>query len=342
MSRSRNLPHHGRTFHCTTAYVTPSKLIKTSFLIGLFCALLTLGQSIETASPQKAGRPAETLRIDVDLVLITVAVTDPKNQYVAGLKQQDFRVWEDNVEQELRSFSTEDIPVSVGIIFDSSDSMRSKWFQAISAADAFLRLGNSQDEYFIVDFKHPPRLVQDFTTSTSALERSLGTIFPEGTTALFDAVYFGLHAIERAANSRKALLVITDGEDNSSRYTFSELKQFAKERDVQIFSIGIEDEPADFIYVGQPNPRTPLRELAKLTGGYAFFPSSLKDLGQACVKIGTDLRNQYVLGYRSTNGAKNGKWRKIKVQVNRPDGMPRLNVRARTGYYAPALERAMK
>jgi len=178
--------------------VTFSKLSKTFFLLGLFCALLTLGQSIERAAPQKAVRPLETLRVDVDLVLITVAVTDPQNKYVPGLKQQDFRVWEDNVEQEVRSFSTEDVPVSVGIIFDSSDSMRSKWFQAISAAAAFLRLGNSQDEYFIVEFKHPPRIAQDFTTSTSALERSLGMIAPEGTTALFDAVYLGLHTIDRA------------------------------------------------------------------------------------------------------------------------------------------------
>jgi Ca-activated chloride channel family protein len=304
--------------------------------------MLALGQeSKQDTKPASAQAPASPpLRVDVDLVLLNATVTDSANRYITGLQKEHFQVWEDKIEQEILYFSTEDVPLSVGIIFDISGSMEDKLMPARNAASTFMRLGDREDEYFLVQFSNSPRLVQDFTTDITRLQQHLLFMQARGLTSLYDAMYIGLERVTRGHNSRKALLLITDGEDNHSRYSFADLKEFAKERDVEIYAIGIVNQATTQVsgYTG----RAVLEGLAKLTGGRAFFPTSIHELESICALIGANLKNQYVLGYRSPNLSHDGKWRKIQVKINRTKDMPRMSVRAKTGYYASAIAKAMK
>jgi Ca-activated chloride channel family protein len=309
----------------------------------LSSAMLIFAQKAEVSSTSDKSSKSETLRVDVDLVLVNAVVTDSDNRFVTGLKPENFEIWEDKVPQEIQYFSNEDVPLSAGIIFDVSGSMQATLPVARSAAVTFLRMGNPEDEYFLVEFSDSAQLAQDFTADITKLQQRIAFNNARGRTALYDALYLGLDTVSHGSNSRKALVLITDGQDNHSRYSFANVREFAKERDVQVYAIGLTD-PSQ---VGmQPIPMfsatAPLNDLANVTGGRAFFPTSVYQLEDICTKIGLDLRNQYVLGYKSTNTAKDGKWRKLKVKVNRPQGMPRMGVRAKSGYYASALERVSK
>jgi Ca-activated chloride channel family protein len=316
---------------------------KTAPLAGLLCALLSFGltwsQSATLAFSQTKNSPA--LSVDVDLVLLNATVTDSRNRHVTGLTKESFQVWEDKIEQEIQYFSSENVPLSVGIIFDTSGSMQNKLTDARTAANTFLKMGEKEDEYFLVEFSDSPHLVTDLTTDITKLQNRLLLTRAKGMTSLYDAMYLGLERVGHGSNARKALLLITDGEDNHSHYSFSDVKEFAKEHDVQIFAIGIVDDESTqgTSYRG----RALLQDLANLTGGRAFFPSSINELEGICAAIGVDLKNQYVLGYLPSNRLADGKWRKIKVKTNRTKGKPSLNVRAKTGYYASRLTaRAMK
>jgi len=316
---------------------------KTAPLAGLLCALLSFGltwseSAIRTFSQTK-NSPA--LSVDVDLVLLNATVTDSRNRHVAGLTKESFQVWEDKIEQEIQYFSSENVPLSVGIIFDTSGSMQNKLTDARTAASTFLKMGEKEDEYFLVEFSNSPHLVTDFTTEITKLQNRLLLTRAYGMTSLYDAMYLGLERLGHGSNARKALLLITDGQDNHSRYSFSDVKEFAKEHDVQIYAIGIVDDESTkgTSYRG----KALLQDLANLTGGRAFFPDSIQELEGICAAIGVDLKTQYVLGYLPSNRLADGKWRKIKVKINRTKGKPSLNVRAKTGYYASRLTaRAMK
>jgi Ca-activated chloride channel family protein len=316
--------------------------IRIAGSIGLLCAMLTFAQGTRDGSDSASGqtRTSPPLRVDVDLVLLHATVTDSANKYVTGLRQQDFRVWEDKIEQRIEYFFAENVPLSIGIIFDISGSMETKLAPAVAAANTFLRMGDSDDEYFLIQFSDEPKLAQDFTTDIAKLQSRLLLTRAKGSTSLYDALYLGLEKVNRGTNARKALLLITDGQDNHSRYSFSDVREFAREHDVQIYSIGIVDDgnPQGSGYRG----RAVLEDLANLTGGRAFFPPSVYDLESICAQIGVDLKNQYVLGYRSLNHSNDGKWRKIQVKINRFQGMPRLSVRAKSGYYASALAKVIK
>ena len=315
---------------------------KVAPLAGLLCAMLAFGQSgRESSTPGSSTTQApSTLSVDVDLVLLNTTVMDARNRHVTGLAKENFQVWEDKIEQDIQYFSAEDIPLSVGIIFDISGSMKEKLTPARAAASTFLRMGDRNDEYFLVEFSNSPRLAENFTTDVAKLQSRLLFTRANGMTSLFDALYLGLEQVGHGSNSRKALLLITDGEDNHSRYSFSDVREFAKEHDVQIYAIGIVDDgsPQGAGYRG----RAVLEDLANLTGGRAFFPPSVYELESICAQIGVDLKNQYVLGYRSLNQSNDGKWRKIQVRINRPKGTPRLSVRAKSGYYASALAKVVK
>ena len=318
-----------------------SSIGKIAPLMGLLCAMLAFAQKAEQNSPPTSSANSQTLRVDVDLVLLNVTVTDSHNRYITGLQKEYFQVWEDKVEQQIEYFSAEDVALSVGIIFDASGSMKNVISPARSAAVTFLRMGSPEDEYFLIEFNDAPRLAQDFTKDIGKLQNRLAFTTPRGSTSLYDAVYLGLDRVVRGTNTRKALLLVSDGMDNRSRYSFSHVKEFAKERDVQIYAIGIVDQwsaQQGYTY----NGRGVIEELTNLTGGRAFFPESVQKLEDICEKIGLDLKNQYVLGYRSSNQTSDGKWRKTKVKVSAPKGIPRLSVRAKTGYYAPTLMKAMK
>ena len=273
-----------------------------------------------------AQRPAppKTISVDVDLVLINATVTMPDGRFVTNLDKQNFQLWEDSVEQKIEYFSSEDVPLTVGIIFDASGSMSPFLGMARSAAVTFLRMGNRTDEYFLVEFNDKPRITVDFTSDISKLQNKLLFIPAKGLTALFDAIYLGMDTVRKGTHPKKALLVITDGEENHSRYSFSNVRDFVREQSVQIYAIG---------------PDAPLSSLAELTGGKSF-DASFRDLEDICVKIGVELKNQYIIGYRSTNESKDGRWRKVQLKVNPPRGLPKLNVRGKTGYYAPTLDPA--
>ena len=261
--------------------------------------------------------PTPTLKVDVDMVLVNLSVTDSLGRYVVGLDEKNFEVWEDKIEQRVEYFSTEDAPVTVGLIFDASSSMRPMLSYARDAALAFLNTSNASDEYFLVAFNERPKVMVDLTTDLTRLQTQIIFIPAKGSTALYDAVYIGIDKLKKAANPKKALITITDGEENHSRYSFTNLKEFVKEQNVQIFSIGAWG---------------PINNLVDLTGGYAFHGDDIADI---CQKIAIELRNEYIIGYRSTNGSKDGKWRKISVKVAPPPGLGKLNVRAKGGYYAP-------
>jgi Ca-activated chloride channel family protein len=285
---------------------------------------------------QESGRlkaHEHVLRVNVDLALINVTVSDPEGRFVAGLGPERFQVWEDKVEQKIKYFSQEDVPLSVGVIFDSSGSMKEKASKARDTARDFMAAGNREDEYFLVEFSTRPMISETFTTDVSRLQNHLIFTPSRGMTALFDAVYLGLERIKNHRNARKALLLNTDGEDNHSRYTFSDIKEFVKEQDVQIFAIGTLDFGA-----WRSNGRLILEDLVGITGGKAFFPASVNEIEGSCMQIAMELKNEYLIGYRPTNETKDGKWRKIHVNVTRPKGTPQLSVRAKSGYYAPSSE----
>ncbi len=299
---------------------------KLCCLIPPLCAALALGQSAK----EVAGLPV--IRVDVDLVLVTATVTDADNKYVSGLTREDFRVWEDRIEQQVEYFSAENAFLSAGIVFDVSGSMKTKLDYAREAANAFLSTADKGDEYLLIQFNDAARLVQDFTSDIAKLQERLLFTPTRGNTSLYDAVYLGLEKVSRGSNNRKAVLLISDGGDNHSRYSFKDVKSFAQEHDVMIYSIGIKDDSVQ----ATVRSRDILRNLTELTGGIAFFPRSLDVLPQICERIGLDLKNQYVLGYRSRNPLRDGKWRKLRVEVRRPEGVSAVVVRSKAGYSAPS------
>jgi Ca-activated chloride channel family protein len=277
--------------------------------------------------------PGARLRMDVDLVLVPITITDPMNRLVTGLEQDDFFVYENNSLQKVRTFSTEDAPVSIGIIFDLSGSMGSKLIRARDSILQFMKTANPQDEFFVIGFNDRPELIEDFTDSIEDIQARLQTVRSGHRTALLDAIYFGMDKMKLAKHQRKALLVVSDGGDNRSRYTEGEVKSQVRESDVQIYSIGIFDP-----YAPTTEERLGpllLNDLSEETGGRLFRVDDLADMGDIATKISTELRNQYVIGYRPKSIQRDGKWRKVKVKLVPPQGLPPLTVHARTGYYAP-------
>jgi Ca-activated chloride channel homolog len=282
-------------------------------------------------------KPQIGLKLDVDLALVNVTVTDPYNRLVTGLDPDNFRVYEDNIEQEVVTFSSEDVPISIGVIFDMSGSMTNKIGKAREAAIQFFKTANPQDEFFLVSFNERAELTSAFTNSVEDLQSRMMLAAPKGRTALLDAIYLGLSQMRGAKNGKRALLILSDGGDNHSRYNESDIKRLVKEADTQLYAIGIFDP------LGYRN-RTPeelngpslLSEVTEMTGGRVFAVENLNDLPDIASKIGMELRNQYVLGYRPSNKAHDARWRKIKIKLRAPKGLPPLNVYSKTGYYAPS------
>jgi Ca-activated chloride channel homolog len=288
-----------------------------------------------------AGQPIErdqVVHIDVNLALVNVTVTDPYNRIVTGLEADNFRVFEDNVEQEVVNFSSEDVPISIGIILDLSGSMANKVGKAKEAAFQFLRTANREDEFFLVGFNERAQLLSPFTSNVEDLQSRMLSASAKGKTALLDAIYLGLSQMRGAHSGKRALLIISDGGDNSSRYNEKDIKRFVREADTQLYSIGIFEA---FEYRNRTpeelNGPTLLNEMTELTGGRAFTAENLNDLPDIAAKIGAELRNQYVLGYHPSNKAHDARWRKIKIKLRVPKGLPPLSAYAKTGYYAPNL-----
>jgi len=282
-------------------------------------------------SLQSHGKP---YKVDVNLVLVPVTITDPMNRLVTGLDRENFNIFEGRDQQEIRTFSSEDAPISLGVIFDMSGSMTSKIERAREAVIEFFKTANPQDEFFMITFADKPEEISDFTSSVDDIQGKLIYTIPKGRTALLDAIYLGITKMRQAKYPKKALLIISDGGDNHSRYTEGEIRSMVKEADVLIYAIGIYDHyfPTEEERLGP----TLLADVTELTGGRAFTIDNPNDLADVSTKIGIELRNQYVLGYRPKNPAHDGKWRKIKVKLIPPKGLPPLRVYAKTGYYAPS------
>jgi len=302
--------------------------------VPIFSALLLCGLSGLTTPGQQAPpvQSNRTIRVDVDLVLINVTVTDSRNRFVEDMSKEHFRVFEDKVEQEILTFSNEDAPVSLGIVFDRSGSMgggkasaklppgfRGRLDEMRSTAYSCLKDALRDDEYFLLEFSDTPQVVADFTTDLTNLKEKLLFVGANGRTALWDAIYSGVAKVREGTHARKALLVLTDGQENNSRYTLGQLKSMLREEDVRIYSYG-----PDVQFDG-------LNSLSEISGGRVFRSSS------PCKELEAELRTQYVLGYRPTNRSKDGEFRKVTVRVN-TDSLPKnisgLTVRARQGYYA--------
>jgi VWFA-related protein len=281
--------------------------------------------------------PATSIKVDVPLVLINVTVTDPMNRFVTGLEKEHFQIKEDKTEQSITQFGAEDAPLSMGIVFDASGSMGYKMAKAREAVAQFFKTANPEDEFFLAQFNDRPQMVTGFTDSLEEIQNELTFTQSKGRTALLDAIYLALNKMKEAKNTKKALLVISDGGDNSSRYTEREIKRLVKESDVQIYAIGIY-EPVS------ARGRTPeelagpglLTEVAETTGGRQFPVENLNELPDVAAKIGIELRNQYVIGYVPSNQEKDGKWRRLQVDVKKIRGMPPLRPHFRLGYYAPS------
>ncbi|HET7151230.1 MAG TPA: VWA domain-containing protein [Candidatus Acidoferrum sp.] len=288
-------------------------------------------------TPGKAFKPGDTMHVDVDLAVVNVTVTDPYNRLVTGLDPDNFRIFEDNVEQEVVTFSSEDVPISIGVIFDFSGSMANKVGKAREAALQFFKTANPQDEFFLVSFNERAELTSAFTNSVEDLQSRLMLTAPKGRTALLDAIYLGLSEMRGAHNAKRALLILSDGGDNHSRYNENDIKRLVREADTQLYAIGIFDP------LGYRN-RTPeelngpslLSEITEMTGGRVFAVEKIDELPDIATKIGMELRNQYVLGYRPSNKAHDARWRKLKIKLRPPRGLPPLTVYSKTGYYAPS------
>jgi Ca-activated chloride channel family protein len=271
--------------------------------------------------PGKSG-PRSNIRLDVNLVLIPVLVTDPYDRPVRGLRKENFRVFEGNTEQTITHFFSDDSPVSIGWIFDGSNSMTDKIGRSREAVSSFLEMSTPGDEFFLVKFSDRPESICNFTQDISAIEHGVQSIFPAGWTSMFDAIYVGINKMRAAKHGRKALVVLTDGGDNNSRYTESEIRRLVEEADVRIFSISIRG--------GSPA----LDKLTEESGGRALRVRDVDDLPDAAVNLSAEIHSEYVLGYSPSGGQRDGKYRKVKVELVRPS-IPRLHTSWKRGYYSP-------
>jgi Ca-activated chloride channel homolog len=315
------------------------------FLLSISHATSTLpvssaqsGDGGASAQPSQAGQDDSlpVIKSGTNLVTLSVTVTDPYGRYVTGLSREHFELFDDKVPQKIQFFSDHDAPISVGIIFDISGSMKGRIDRSQDALRRFCSLGHDRDEYFLVTFNSGAKLTQDFTPDSRVITSCLMMVDPKGQTALYDAAYVGVEKVRQGRHARKTLLIISDGQDNNSRYSFKELKQLVKESDVQIYAIGVTNvfSSRELDVDGQIT----LEELTRLTGGRAFFPSNEAELNEVITRIGLELRHQYSIGYEPNGTNYDGRWHKLKLKVNAPKGMPPLTVRAREGYFAQAKQ----
>jgi len=321
---------------------------------GFFCAALLLpvacGASEARASDgQPAAPPAApaAFRTNAQIVLVPIAVTDHNGKTVDGLGAKDFRIFEDHIAQQITSFTAEDAPASVGLVLDVSGSMRDSLQGAKAVAHSFLESANPEDEFLLLTVSTQPDAISNFTTDAATLEQSIAGASAGGMTALIDTVYLGLNGMRHAHQARRAILILSDGMDNYSRYSQSELMRAALEADVQIYAIivngisggsasggapfrpSMAGKPIDMARAREgPNM---LEEIAAKTGGLYFHVRSVGEAMEAAARAGRALRNQYVIGYQPSASSPSGKWREVRVKSN----LPKLRVYARSGYYAP-------
>jgi len=280
--------------------------------------------------PTKEG----PIKVKTDLVTLTLTVQDLYGRYVSGLTKKAFSIFDNNEAQDITFFSDTDAPISVGILFDVSGSMaKDKIQKARKALEKFVATSHPSDEYFLIAFNSRAQLLMDRTRDGEAVLRKLTLVEPKENTALYDAVYLGVEKVTRGAHQKKALLIISDGQDNASRYNFGEVRRLMKESDVVTYAVGILGSGDASSQAGMQGQAF-LDELTSVTGGKSFYPQSDVEMDEIFERIALELRHQYSIGYTPKDFEPDGKWRKVKVKVKPPRGLPRLTVRSRDGYYA--------
>ena len=287
-------------------------------------------------APPLEGKVKTDIRVDTNMVLVPVTVTNPYNQPVTGLEKEHFKIFDDKVEQTITHFSMDDEPIAVGLVFDVSGSMGNKLRESRQAAAEFFKTANPEDEFSLVEFSDQPKLISPLGTPVADIQNQLTFAPSKGRTALLDAVFLAMHEMKKSTKNRKALLIISDGGDNASRYTESEVRSLVRESDVMIYAIGVFEAP------GARN-RTPeeasgpglLNDLCEQSGG-RHFPAEISELPDIAAKIGVELRNRYVLGYIPTDKQRDGRYHPVVVKVIPPHGLPPLHAYWRKGYYAPS------
>ena len=290
---------------------------------------------------QKLGSELDdrTLITHTDLITLTVTVTDTYGRYVSGVGKSAFAVFDNKQRQEITHFSDDDSPVSVGVIFDVSGSMSGdKVKRARDALAKFIQTSHDSDEYFLIAFNSRAQLLLDRTRDGDSILNKLTFVETKSQTALYDACYLGVEKVQRGSHKKRALLLISDGQDNDSRYTFNELRKLLKESDVTLYAIGILSGSDAGSAMGMEGQGV-LDELSGVSGGKAFFPRSAAEMDDIFEQIALELRHQYSIGYKPDAFVNDGKWHRIKVKVTPPRGLPRLFVRTKEGYYATAVAR---
>jgi VWFA-related protein len=306
---------------------------------------LSFSHAQQSPAPPAPPRPAASqqgpsggyaIQRDVNLVVLHASVVNARGQFVPGLQQENFHVFEDKVEQKLAVFRQEDVAVSMGLVIDNSGSMREKIDAVRTAALTFVKTSNPEDEVFVVNFNDDFYLdtVHDFTNDVGELKDALDHIDSRGSTALYDAVIGSLDHLAKGHKDKKVLLVVTDGFDNASRRTLEDAVREAQKSDAVIYAVGLfGDDDLKQNRGGMRKARTALNELTTATGGLAFFPDNPNDTESLCTQIARDIRNQYTLAYNPTNTAQDGKFRAVQVDIVPPRGMGKLTARTRNGYY---------
>lgn len=283
------------------------------------------------------GEYGHPISVNVNEVLVPVLITDPLDRPVTGLDVRQFQIFEDKIPQQITSFTVDEAPVSIGILFDSSSSMSDKIRRSREALQQFMHTANPQDEFFLIEFADEPHLATGFTSDVETMQDRIALTRPQGRTSLLDAIYLGLAEMRQARYRRKALLIISDGGDNHSRYTEREVRNAVRESNVQLFAIGIFSPVTARFSPEEENGPALLGDLAETSGGREFGVDDVSELPDVATRIAIVLRSQYLLGYTPKNRTHDGKWRKIKVKLDAPPGLPRLTVAARAGYYAPGV-----
>ncbi len=308
----------------------------------ILATILALGVEVrgQTPTPTPQLQSVEdkgTVKVRVDLVTLTLTVTDLYGRYVSGLSKNAFTVFDNGVEQQITYFSDTDAPVSLGILFDVSDSMSgTKIAKARHALERFINTSHPNDEYFLIAFNNRAQLLLDRTRNGEAVLDKLTLVNPRNNTALYDACYLGIEKVTRGTHQKKAMLIISDGQDNASRYNFGEVRRLMKESDVVVYAVGILDGRDSGSSEGMLG-KAFLDELTSVTGGKAFYPETDVEMDEIFERIALELRHQYSIGYVPDDFQTDGKWHKVKVKVKPPRGLPRLTVRSREGYFATPL-----
>jgi len=307
-------------------------------VLGLAVLLADSPVSIEPRAKRGGAPPTGAeIRVDAALVQIPVSVLDRSNRPVTGLDKDNFKVFENNVEQQVKHLTREDQPMAVGLVFDTSGSMKKKLERSVAAAAAFLRTANPEDEFLLVEFSDHARLAHSLTPNPQEIQAQLTLAAAHGRTALLDGIYLGIQQLRKSTKPRKALLILSDGGDNCSRYTQAEVRNLVKESDIMIYAMGVFEGPGVVHVLPEEEANGPdlLGEITEQTGGRLFSVENYNELADVASKISLELRNQYLIAYAPSNLRRDGKYHKVQVKVAALGGSRSLRVAWRPGYYAP-------